>query len=48
MTEETNDLTAREILDFLLTLPLLWAFMFIGVALIVIGKILDLVRGGEN
>jgi hypothetical protein len=44
MTEETNDLTAREILDFLLILPLLWAFMFIGVLIVIAGKILDLVR----
>jgi hypothetical protein len=46
MSEE-NDLTAREILDFLLILPLLWAFMFIGTILVVIGKILDLVRGND-
>jgi len=42
--DSEEDLTAREILDFLLILPLLWVFMFIGVLIVIAGKILDLVR----
>jgi len=45
MGEETNDLSAKEILDFLLILPLLYVFIFVGVLIVVAGKILDLARG---
>ena len=51
MTEETSDLTVREILDFLLILPIFYAMLIIGAILIVVGKILDFVewvRGGED
>jgi len=50
MSEE-GDLTTKEILDFLLLLPIFYAVLIIGTIMVVVGKILDFVewvRGGED